>query len=130
MQVRKSYEEKRSRRRARGQKRPWRLKRMAMEVEDDNAASAPGRGREQRGGPGGTRNEQDMERFMQAGTLADLCCFTCSVAAPAWPPATCRSIACGQGARRGMLCIYRCRGGLQISFCDVLNVCGHTDFYR
>ncbi|CAL5219010.1 g766 [Coccomyxa viridis] len=63
--VRKSYEEKRSRRRARGQKRPWRLKRMAMEVEDDNAASAPGRGREQRGGPGGTRNEQDMERFMQ-----------------------------------------------------------------
>lgn len=76
MQVRKSYEEKRSRRRARGQKRPWRLKRMAMEVEDDNAASAPGRGREQRGGPGGTRNEQDMERFMQAGNLPDLYDFT------------------------------------------------------
>lgn len=68
VQVRKSYEEKRNRRRARGQKRAWRLKRMAMEVEDDSTPSAPGRGREQRGGPGGTRNEQDMERFMQAST--------------------------------------------------------------
>ena len=69
VQVRKSYEEKRSRRRARGQKRAWRLKRMAMEVEDDNAPSAPGRGREQRGAPAGTRQEQDMERFMQACLL-------------------------------------------------------------
>ena len=67
-QVRKSYEEKRKRRRARGQKRPWRLKRMAMELEDE-AGGAPGRGREQRGGPGGTRREQDMERFMQACLL-------------------------------------------------------------
>ena len=67
-QVRKSYEEKRKRRRARGQKRPWRLKRMAMEL-DDEASGAPGRGREQRGGPGGTRREQDMERFMQACLL-------------------------------------------------------------
>ena len=67
-QVRKSYEEKRKRRRARGQKRPWRLKRMAMELEDE-AGGAPGRGREQRGGPRGTRREQDMERFMQACLL-------------------------------------------------------------
>ena len=72
MQVRKSYEERRSRRRARGQKRAWRLKRMAMEVEDDNAPSAPGRGREQRGAPAGTRQEQDMERFMQVGSLPHL----------------------------------------------------------
>ena len=67
--MRKSYEEKRSRRRARGQQRPWRLKRMAMETEDESTPSAPGRGREQRGGSGGTRHEQDMERFMQANPL-------------------------------------------------------------
>jgi len=69
-QVRKSYEEKRNRRKARGQKRPWRLKRMTMELEDDNAPSGPGRGREQRGAPGGTRREQDMERFMQVIALS------------------------------------------------------------
>jgi nonsense-mediated mRNA decay protein 3 len=67
-QVRKSYEEKRRRRKARGQKRPWRLKRMAMELEDDSTTSAGGpRGREHRGGTGGSRHEQDMERFMQVG---------------------------------------------------------------
>ena len=67
-QVRKSYEEKRRRRKARGQKRPWRLKRMAMELEDDSAPGAGGsRGREQRGGAGGSRHDQDMERFMQVG---------------------------------------------------------------
>ena len=67
-QVRKSYEEKRRRRKARGQKRPWRLKRMAMELEDDNAPGAGGsRGREQRGAAGGSRHDQDMERFMQVG---------------------------------------------------------------
>ena len=67
-QVRKSYEEKRRRRKARGQKRPWRLKRMAMELEDDSAPGAGiSRGREQRGGAGGSRHDQDMERFMQVG---------------------------------------------------------------
>lgn len=79
--MRKSYEEKRRRRKARGQKRPWRLKRMAMEAEDDAPSAPSGRGgREQRAGGGGTRHEQDMERFMQA-CFSALCTMSCALRA-------------------------------------------------
>lgn len=62
-QVRKSYEEKRRRRKARGEQRPWKLKRMAMEVEEEPGTT--GRGRDARTAP---RHEQDLERFMQVRT--------------------------------------------------------------
>ncbi|CAL8460889.1 g420 [Coccomyxa elongata] len=58
--VRKSYEEKRRRRKARGEQRPWKLKRMAIELEEEPGTS--GRGRDARNAP---RHEQDLERFMQ-----------------------------------------------------------------
>ena len=72
VQVRKSYEEKRRRRRARGQQRAWKLKRMAMELGEEGTPSTSGRGRDaQRGGPG--RQDQDMERFMQVGFRGPRC---------------------------------------------------------
>lgn len=60
MQVRKSYEEKRRRRKVRGEQRAWKLKRMAMELEEEPGTT--GRGRDARNAP---RHEQDLERFMQ-----------------------------------------------------------------
>ncbi|PSC72831.1 60S ribosomal export NMD3-like [Micractinium conductrix] len=61
--VRKSYEDKRRRRRARGDAaRPWRLKRLAMDIGEEEAPQQVQRGRcistaEQ--------EQQDMERFLQ-----------------------------------------------------------------
>ncbi len=77
-QVRKSYEEKRRRRKARGEQRAWKLKRMAMEAEEEPGTT--GRGRDARAAP---RHEQDLERFMQVGIIMLLlpcfflwmCCF-------------------------------------------------------
>ncbi|KAL4447194.1 hypothetical protein ABPG77_007227 [Micractinium sp. CCAP 211/92] len=62
--VRKSYEEKRRRRRARGeQQRPWKLKRMAVEVgEEEAGAGAPHRGR---GVSVADQQAADMERFLE-----------------------------------------------------------------
>ena len=70
--VRKSYEDKRRRRRQRGAAaRPWRLKRMAVDAgeEEGGAPEARGGGR----GRGLTPAEQeqaDMERFLQARAAA------------------------------------------------------------
>lgn len=59
MQVRKSYEQRRARRRARGEKRPWQLKRMDMESEE---AAAPTRAAERKAAAAA---EDDMERFLE-----------------------------------------------------------------
>ena len=68
--VRKSYEEKRRRRRAKGQQRPWRLKRMAVDAGGEaEAAAAAGPGpRSNRAAAAGLEQEQqDMERFLEVG---------------------------------------------------------------
>lgn len=57
--VRKSYEQRRARRRARGEKRPWQLKRMDMESEE---AAAPTRAAERKAAAAA---EDDMERFLE-----------------------------------------------------------------
>ena len=62
-QVRKSYEEKRRRRRARGHQRAWKLQRMAVDAADEPAA-ASGRGR-QAARADAPRGEADLERFME-----------------------------------------------------------------
>ena len=62
-QVRKSYEEKRRRRRARGHQRAWKLQRMAVDAADEPAA-ASGRSR-QAARADAPRGEADMERFME-----------------------------------------------------------------
>ena len=80
-QVRKSYEEKRRRRRARGHQRPWRLKRMAMEAGEEAAPSVSGRGRDSRAG-GAPRHEQDMERFMQVLLPDAPCASSCHPGQP------------------------------------------------
>ncbi len=63
VQVRKSYEEKRRRRRARGERRPWKLKRMAVD-----ASELVVRGKGERSET--ARAEADMEQFMQVGLPA------------------------------------------------------------
>lgn len=57
--VRKSYEDKRRRRRARGQQRPWKLKRMAVDAGEEEVVT--------RGGKGGQADQEqrDLERFME-----------------------------------------------------------------
>ena len=79
-QVRKSYEQHRARRRARGVQRPWQLRRLAMEEGGDDEAepSASGRG-------GGSKSERkaaeaaqaDRERFIEVGGECTTfpCCF-------------------------------------------------------
>eukprot|EP00887_Chlorella_sp_A99_P002026 scaffold18.g2026.t1 len=60
--VRKSYEEKRRRRRAKGQQRLWRLKRMAVDAgAEETAAAGPSR----RMAAGVEQEQQDMERFLE-----------------------------------------------------------------
>ncbi|KAK9846267.1 hypothetical protein WJX81_000414 [Elliptochloris bilobata] len=61
--VRKSYEEKRRRRKARGHQRAWKLQRMAVDAPDEPAA-ASGRGR-QAARADAPRGEADLERFME-----------------------------------------------------------------
>lgn len=60
-QVRKSYEEKRRRRKARGERRPWKLKRMAIDASELVGARGKGERSE------AVRAEADMEQFMQVG---------------------------------------------------------------
>ena len=70
--MRKSYEEKRRRRRKRGEARPWRLKRMAVEYNGPSTAAA--RKVEEREGA-------DMERFMEVGytILVLFACVLCQL---------------------------------------------------
>ena len=60
-QVRKSYEEKRKRRRARGIQRSWKLKRIAADVEEEPV----GKGRARQGPSDLSKDEIDRERFME-----------------------------------------------------------------
>ena len=77
MQVRKSYEQRRARRRARGVQRPWQLRRMAMEEGDDDEGEPSAGGR----GGGGSKAERkaaeaaqaDRERFIEVGGRR-VCC--------------------------------------------------------
>ena len=66
-QVRKSYEERRRRRRARGHQRAWKLQRMAVDAAEEPAA-ASGRGR-QAARADAPRGEADLERFMEVRAL-------------------------------------------------------------
>jgi hypothetical protein len=67
-QVRKSYEEKRRRRRARGHQRAWKLQRMAVDAaEEPAAASGRGRAGARAEAP---RGEADLERFMEVRGLS------------------------------------------------------------
>ena len=62
LQVRKSYEEKRRRRREKGQQRSWKLKSMKAEAAEEPVVK--GRGRH--GNAAGAQREQmDRERFME-----------------------------------------------------------------
>lgn len=63
--VRKSYEERRRRRRAKGTQRGWKLKRMAVEyaADDEGAGNAGGRGG--RGVSAAEMEAADMERFLE-----------------------------------------------------------------
>lgn len=67
--VRKSYEERRRRRRARGdQQRAWRLKRLAVDVGEEEAAAQKAAAQQPHHGRGMSSLEQeqaDLERFMQ-----------------------------------------------------------------
>lgn len=69
--VRKSYEERRRRRRARGdQQRAWRLKRLAVDVGEEEAAAQKAAAQQPHHGRGMSSLEQeqaDLERFMQVG---------------------------------------------------------------
>ena len=60
VQVRKSHQERRQRRRARGAQRHWKLKHMAIDKPEE-AAAASGRGRRAAGDP----RAGDLERFME-----------------------------------------------------------------
>jgi len=64
--VRKSYEERRRKRKAKGERRPWVLKRMDMVGGDDPAAAdAPAARARGRAAGAPTDDGADMERFMQ-----------------------------------------------------------------
>lgn len=58
VQVRKSYEEKRKRRRERGERRPWKLQRMAVDQGDVVMKSKAERAE-------ALRAEADLEHFME-----------------------------------------------------------------
>lgn len=61
--VRKSYEEKRRKKRAKGQTtRPWKLKHLDMEVDD---GEAPAKGARGRAVAAADNDEEERERFMQ-----------------------------------------------------------------
>ena len=60
LQVRKSYEEKRKRRKARGEQRSWKVRRLAAQREEEDATGKGGRRQQQQGA-----GEDDMERFLQ-----------------------------------------------------------------
>lgn len=76
LQVRKSYEEKRKRRKARGEQRSWKVRRLGAQREGEEDTGKGGRRQQQQGA-----GEDDMERFLQVtGTeTASLgsheCCF-------------------------------------------------------
>ena len=61
LQVRKSYEEKRKRRKARGEQRAWKVRRLGAQREEDTGKS--GRRQQQQGA-----GEDDMERFLQVNS--------------------------------------------------------------
>ncbi len=63
--VRKSYDEKRRRRRAKGVSRGWKLKRMDMELEDEEEGATKG-GKRRNGEISAAEQEAaDMERFLE-----------------------------------------------------------------
>lgn len=63
--VRKSYEEKRRRRRAKGVSRSWKLKRMDMEIEEEEEGNVKG-GKRRNGEISAAEQEAaDMERFLE-----------------------------------------------------------------
>lgn len=70
LQVRKSYDEHRRRRRARGQQRPWKLRRL----DGADTAMQDAAGQQQRGRRAaqalaqGAGHDDDVERFLQAGS--------------------------------------------------------------
>ena len=69
MQVRKSYEARRKRRKERGQQRSWKLKSMQAEAADEPVVRGKGRhGKDS----GANREELDRERFMQVCPLMQL----------------------------------------------------------
>lgn len=57
-QVRKSYEERRKKRSGQGQGRAWKLKRMAMDIDDGMVLK---KGQQLQA----EKRQQDLERFMQ-----------------------------------------------------------------
>lgn len=64
--VRKSFEDKRRRRRAKGQQRAWKLRRMAVEYAADDEAQQGGHaGQRGRGLPSHEVEAADMERFLE-----------------------------------------------------------------
>jgi nonsense-mediated mRNA decay protein 3 len=63
--VRKSYEEKRRRRRAKGVSRAWKLKRMDMELEDEEEGGAKGGKRRNGEVSAAEQDAADMERFLE-----------------------------------------------------------------
>jgi nonsense-mediated mRNA decay protein 3 len=66
--VRKSFEEKRRRRRAKGQQRAWKLRRMAVEYAADEEAQQGGHmhaAQRGRGQPAHELEAADMERFLE-----------------------------------------------------------------
>lgn len=62
LQVRKSYEERRRKRREKGHQRAWKLKSMKAEMAEEPVVK--GRGRHGQAS-GASREEQDRERFME-----------------------------------------------------------------
>lgn len=71
LQVRKSYEEKRRKRREKGQQRPWKLKSMKAEAAEEPVVK--GRSRHSNAA-GANRDELDRERFMQVPFLCQKNC--------------------------------------------------------
>ena len=66
LQVRKSYEEKRKRRKARGEQRAWKVRRLGAQQEEQDAGKG-GRRQQQQGA-----GEDDMERFLQVTSSASM----------------------------------------------------------
>ena len=97
-QVRKSYEEKRRRRRARGHQRAWKLQRMAVDAADEPAA-ASGRGR-QAARADAPRGEADLERFMEARPQLPMLKLT-FVGFRVWQHMRTRRVRRGPGALHG-----------------------------
>ena len=84
LQVRKSHQERRKRRKARGSQRAWKLKRMAVDAPEVQAQQA---GRAKRVED---PRQGDMERFMEVGPCPD----------PALQPCVCRTLAVSRSRLR------------------------------